>query len=97
MSDYRFALVMKSERLTGEQILSAADALAQAGCTDTSLRGHAEGMELLFDRSSRSLQAAITSAIADVESAGFKVLRVEMEREAIAILTIDSAEAAARG
>jgi hypothetical protein len=85
MSDYRFALVIKSKRLTEEQILNAADALAEAGCTDASLRGHAEGMELLFDRSSRSLQAAITSAIADVERAGLKVVRVEMEREAIAI------------
>ena len=29
------------------------------------------------------LQAAITSAISNVEGAGFRVLRVEMEREAI--------------
>lgn len=85
MSDYQFALVIKSQPLTEEQILHAADALADAGCTDASLRGHSEGMELLFDRSSKSLRAAITSAIADVERAGFKVVRVEMERAAIAI------------
>ena len=50
---------------------------------DASLRGHAEGMELLFTRSARSLQAAISSAISNVETAGFRVLRVEMQREAI--------------
>ena len=61
----------------------ATDALGNAGCTDALLCGHAEGMELQFTRSSRSLQAAISSAIVDVENAGFRVLRVEMEREAI--------------
>ena len=40
-------------------------------------------MELQFTRSARSLQAAITSAIGAVEGAGFRVIRVEMEREAI--------------
>ena len=34
-------------------------------------------------RPARSLQAAIASAIADVENAGYRVVRVEMEREAI--------------
>jgi len=41
------------------------------------------GVELLFERSADSLQGAIASAIADVERAGFRVEKVEMEREAI--------------
>jgi hypothetical protein len=40
-------------------------------------------MELLFDRSAESLQHAISSAVAAVERTGYKVSRIEMEREAI--------------
>jgi hypothetical protein len=40
-------------------------------------------MELLFERSGKSLQTAISSAVDDVESTGLRVLRVEMEREAL--------------
>lgn len=83
MPDFRFALIVAAPPMSHEAILDATDALGEAGCTDASIRGHAEGMELLFARSARSLQAAITSAIADVEGAGFPVVRVEMEREAI--------------
>jgi hypothetical protein len=42
-------------------------------------------MELLFDRDSESLQSAIASAVSDVERAGFRVARVEMERGAIPV------------
>ncbi len=83
MSDYRFSVIVASRALSDEEILDAADALAEAGCTDASIRGHAEGMELLFERSAKSLQAAITSAIADIEKASHRVVRVEMEREMI--------------
>lgn len=85
MPVYRFAIIISCKPKSNEEILDAADALGAAGCIDASLRGHAEGMELHFDRSAKSLQAAIGTAIASVESAGFKVLRVEMEREAIPV------------
>jgi hypothetical protein len=71
--------------MTHDQILDATDALGDAGCTDASIRGHAEGMELLFARAAESLQAAISSAIADVERAGYRVTRVAMERESIPV------------
>ncbi|MCI0683550.1 MAG: hypothetical protein L0Y71_15710 [Gemmataceae bacterium] len=83
MPVYRFAIIIRSKPKNEKEILDAADALGEAGCTDASLRGHPEGMELLFDRSARSLQAAIGAAIGSIEAAGFEVLRVEMEREAI--------------
>ncbi len=83
MPEYRFAVIIAAEAMSPEEALDAADALGNAGCTDASIRGHAEGMELLFERTADSLQAAIASAIADVERAGYRVLRVEMEREAI--------------
>jgi len=69
--------------MTHDETLDATDALGNAGCTDASIRGHVDGMELLFERSSESLQAAISSAIRDVESAGYRVSKIELEREAI--------------
>jgi len=83
MPSYDFSLIIAAGKLSHEEILDATDALGNAGCTDALLCGHAEGMEFQFTRLSRSLQAAISSAIVDVENAGFRVLRVEMEREAI--------------
>jgi hypothetical protein len=71
--------------MTDDQILDATEAVGNAGCTDASIRGHAQGMELLFERRADSLQAAISSAIAEVERAGFRVSKVEMEREAIPV------------
>jgi hypothetical protein len=56
-----------------------------AGCTDASIRGHTDGIELLFARPAESLQAAISSAICDVERAGYRASKVEMEREAIPV------------
>jgi hypothetical protein len=83
MADYRFSVIVPTESMTHEQLLDATDALGHTGCTDASIRGHAEGMELLFERGGDSLQAAIASAIADVERGGFDVSKVEMERDAI--------------
>lgn len=85
MSQYRFAVIVPTSSLTHDEILDATDALGSAGCTDASIRGHAEGMELLFERAADSLQAAISSAISDVESAGYRVSKVELEREAIPV------------
>lgn len=83
MAEFRFALIVAASPLSHEGILDATDALGESGCTDASIRGHAEGLELLFARSARSLQAALAAALADVERAGFRVVRMEMEREAI--------------
>lgn len=85
-SHYRFSVIVpKSSTLRHEEILEATDKLGHAGCTDASIRGHVAGMELLFEREADSLQGAISSAISDVEQAGFRVSRVELEREAIPV------------
>ena len=83
MTQYRFSVIVQASPMTHEQILDATDALGDAGCTDASIRGHADGMELLFERAADSLQGAISSAIADVESIGYRVSRVEMARECV--------------
>ncbi|MEQ8208852.1 MAG: hypothetical protein RH917_03400 [Lacipirellulaceae bacterium] len=83
MSDFRFSVIVTSPPMTHEEILDATDALGEAGCADASIRGHDEGMELLFERGGDSMHAAIASAVGDVERAGFAVAKVEMLREAI--------------
>lgn len=83
MPDYRFAVIVPAVPNTTEEILDSADALCEAGCTDASVRGHVDGMELLFERTADSLQVAILQAVADVERAGYRVSRVELERESI--------------
>jgi len=85
MAAFRFSLIVAISPSDDEEILAVTDALGEAGCTDASIRGHSDGMELLFSRTARSLQAALSSAVFDVESAGFRVVRVEMEREAISL------------
>ena len=85
MVDYRFSVIVTTPPMSHEEILDATDSLGGAGCLDASIRGHAEGMELLFQRSADSLEAAMASAVANVETAGFRVARVEMEREAIPV------------
>ena len=83
MTDYRFSVIVRTEPMTHDEILDVTDALGNFGCTDASICGHADGMELLFERTADSLQAAISSAISDVERAGYPVARVEMERDAV--------------
>ena len=83
MPDYRFSVIVPSQTMTHDETLDATDALDNAGCADASIRGHADGMELLFERAADTLQAALSSAIADVERAGYRVSKVELEREAI--------------
>ena len=83
MPDYRFSVIVPAAAMTHEEIFDATDALGNAGCTDASIRGHTAGMELLFERAADSLQTAISSAISDVERAGYSVSKVEMERESI--------------
>jgi len=84
MRRFRFALIIPAPPMSHDEILDITDALGEAGCTDASIRGHSQGIELLFERTAKSLEAAISSAISDVEGAGHPVARVEMEREALA-------------
>jgi hypothetical protein len=68
-----------------EGVLALTDALGDAGCLDASIGGHPDGVEVDFDREAESLDAAIKSAVAAIEEAGFRVLRVELERESIVL------------
>jgi hypothetical protein len=62
-----------------EEILDAADALGHPGCLDAPVRGHVDGSACLFGRTAESLQAASSSVFVDIERAGYRVSKVEME------------------
>jgi hypothetical protein len=86
MTEYHFRLIVSgpfSAVPSDEELLDATDALGEAGCDDASVGVHADGLELEFDRAHHSLQEAITSAIQDVERAGFRVQSIEMDRDAV--------------
>jgi hypothetical protein len=85
MVAYQFSVIIPTVLMTADEILDATDVLGNAGCTDASIRGHTNGIELLFARTAESLQAAIASAISDVERAGYRVSKIEMEREALSV------------
>ena len=85
MTEYCFSVIVPTPPMTYDQTLDATDALGHAGCTDASTRGHDDAVELMFERAAESLQVAIASAIAHVENAGFRVSKVELQRETIPI------------
>lgn len=76
MKTYEFDVILKEvSEVTDDQ----ADALFAAGCDDgtpTCCNGLAW---IHFDRAAASLEEAIRSAIAQVQSAGFGVAKVELD------------------
>ncbi len=54
MPNYRFSVIVPTKTMTHDDTLDATDALGDAGCTDASVRGHVDGMELLFERAADS-------------------------------------------
>jgi hypothetical protein len=82
---HRFSVIVSNNPQSEQEMLDLADALGNVGCLDSSLGGHEEGAELSFHREADSLDAAIKSAIADIERAGCQVKRVELAREAISL------------
>jgi hypothetical protein len=76
---YEFSLVLAAHEISDAD----ADKLFEAGCDDVSVLTR-NGITLLqFDRQAANLDEALTSAIHDVERAGFGVERVEIERHEV--------------
>ncbi len=83
MALYEFTLLLSEGTELTEEL---ADALFEAGCDDGS-PGSCEGVVSIdFHREGDSLEAAIRSAIADVQQAGCTVARLEMEPDALEAL-----------
>lgn len=74
MPTFTFTLVVEGPDLQAGELV---DALFEAGCDDA-LIGRSEGFQYLnFDREAESVEAAVLSAVADIESVdGLMVLRL---------------------
>ncbi|HMP05264.1 MAG TPA: hypothetical protein PJ982_02850 [Lacipirellulaceae bacterium] len=82
MTAYEFTLIVAgSHDLTDE----VADRLFESGCDDGTPGTCGGVFSIDFHREGRSLEAAIRAAIADVNSAGFDVERVEIRASSFPI------------
>lgn len=74
MQRFTFTLVVEGRDLKTDEVV---DALFEAGCDDA-LVGSSEGVQFLdFDREAGSVEEAVRSAVADVESVeGLKFARL---------------------
>ena len=80
MTKYEFTLILKGQLELTEEI---SDELFKAGCDDGT-PGICNGVfSIDFHREANSLEEAIRSAIANVNTAGHPVERVEIEAEAM--------------
>ena len=76
MKTYEFDVVLKDvSELTDDQ----ADRLFSAGCDDGTPAGCHGQVWVHFDRKAASLEEAISSAVAQVQLAGFIVSKVELD------------------
>jgi hypothetical protein len=79
MKSYAFDVVLKDLReVTDEH----ADALFAAGCDDGTPASCNGTAWIHFDREAPALEEAIRSAVSQVQAAGFKVSKVELDAEA---------------
>ena len=79
MTTFDFKLVLSQAKVDEAQ----ANAL-YAHCKDGTLISAAGVTYMDFDRQARSLDEAIKSAIADINAAGFRVIRIEIEADSLA-------------
>lgn len=82
MSTYEFTLILHGSPELTEDV---ADQLFEAGCDDGA-PGTSRGVfSIDFHREGRNLEAAISSAIVDVKSAGYEVERIEIRADDLPI------------
>jgi hypothetical protein len=76
MKTYEFDVVLKNVPEASDE---HADALFVAGCDDGTLTSRNGTTWIHFDREAPSLEEAIRSAVAQVQSAGLTVSKVELD------------------
>lgn len=79
MKTYEFDVILKD---TSEITDRQADDLFAAGCDDGTPAGCNGVVWIHFDREAASLEDAILSALSQVQAAGFKVAKVELDVDA---------------
>ncbi|MBW3597797.1 MAG: hypothetical protein KY475_11040 [Planctomycetes bacterium] len=82
MKSYGFTVFLDLEEMSEDD----AERLYVAGCDDGLCCSSCGRAYVGFDREARSLEDALRSALADVRKAGFRVTRVELEPEDLAVL-----------
>ena len=80
---YDFTLILKQRDLDDEVFLDLSDRIYGAGCDDSSVSSCEGAISISFDRESESLESAIRSAIAQVQTTGVSVEHVRIEAEAV--------------
>ena len=83
MKTYEFVITLAKTVVQSDEL---AEALFEAGCDDGSVWSRGEVVQVGFSRESESLEAAIRSAIGDVQKAGAAVAEVTMEGDALTAL-----------
>lgn len=78
MRKYGFRVVLAGLSQASEGL---AHTLYDAGCTDTSVSSRDGVVAVRFQRESDSLEIALLDAREQIESAGFDVLRVELDSQ----------------
>jgi hypothetical protein len=81
MKRYDFTLVLSHPGELSDQLV---EDLYEAGCDDGSPSSRAGVVMVTLHREAESLEQAIRSGIADVQKAGCRVARVEIEMEDLA-------------
>ena len=80
---FSIRLIVATSPMSHDEILDVTDALGEAGCTDTSIRGTQKAWNRYSSERQIPCKRQFFRVLADVEAAGHRVVRVEMEREAI--------------
>ncbi len=84
MKTYEFVVTLAEGAEHSEALV---EALYAAGCDDGSVWSCQRVVQIGFSRRADSLEAAIRSAITDVQKAGCTIARLEMEPAALAALS----------
>ncbi len=89
MTEYSFKVILGDVEEIDDAMI---EALYEAGCDDGSPWSSEGTAAVDFDRQSTSLEQAIRSAIADVQKAGYRVARVEIEPSDLEPTSVSPAE-----
>ena len=76
---YEFSLILMATDVSDDEV----EKLYESGCDDGSILSRGNVTMVQFDREAATLDEALVSAIRDVESAGLKVARVEIDRHEV--------------
>ena len=81
MKNYEFTIILDASAITDE----LEEALGQTGCLDGLLSACNGVVSVLFDRESDSLENAMLEAIADVQRAGVRAVKVEIDSDLLKV------------